>query len=64
MLRNLFQASILNFLEHAKKAEEKNQKIFLTEGNAFKQKSEEKASLLVDLKKRILEVQEKKKSFR
>ena len=35
MLRNLFQASILNFLEHAKKAEEKNQKIFLTEGSTW-----------------------------
>ena len=52
------------FVEYAKKAEDKNQMIFLTEDNTFKRKSEEKAGLLVDLKKRIFEVEERKESFR
>ena len=46
------------------KAEEQNNMLFVVHGNPLKQKSDEKAGLLVNLKKRFLELGEKKKTFR
>ena len=45
------------------KAEERNDMLCVVQGNALKRKSDEKADLIVGLKKRIVELEEKKKNF-
>ena len=45
------------------KAEEKNNMLLVVQGNALKRKSEEKEGHLGQLKKRMLELQEKKQTM-
>ena len=53
----------LSFVEMMKKAEEKNMMHFVVEGNALKRKSEEKVQLLSVLKKRLEELNIKKRKI-
>ena len=52
------------FVDFARKAENTNQMQYLIEGNALKRKSEEKAEVVSTLKKRIEEIDEKRKKMK
>ena len=45
------------------KAGERDDMLCVVQGNALKRKSDDKADLIVGLKKRIVELEEKKKNF-
>ena len=52
-----------SFVDMMKNAEEKNMMHFVIEGNALKRKSEEKVKQLSVLKKRVAELQIKKRKL-
>ena len=52
------------FEKNMLKAEEKNNMMFVISGNALKRKADEKADQLTHIKKRLLELDEKKRTLR
>ena len=52
------------FIDFAKKAEKTKQMQYLIEGNALKRESEEKAEVVLTLKSRIEELDEKRKKMK